>query len=238
LEDNIKEIKDMTDILLVENNRKTRKQLQRYLTRCGYAVSEAEDSDKALSEFHDHSFEMVLIDLALPGLSGVDLCAWLRKLSDVPIIVLSALENEELKVAALEAGADEYVSKPFGNRELLASVRALLRRTNASRSNPETKIRIGELLIDLEARRIFIGEQELGLTRTEYELLAELAEHRDGIVTHDELLIRVWGPEYRGANHYLHNYFSRLRRKLGDYSQLLENVPGMGYILHSEPIRP
>jgi two-component system, OmpR family, KDP operon response regulator KdpE len=225
----------MTNILLVVNNLKFRKRVTKVLTRGGYNVSEVENSHQAISEFQQiKSFDLVLIDMALPGLSGVDLCAWIRARSDVPIIVLSALANEDLKVAALETGADEYVSKPFGNRELLASVRALLRRTYAIGNYAETKVRIGELIIDLESRRIFIGKQEVDLTRTEYELIAALAEHLDGIVTHEELLNRVWGPEYRSTKNYLHNYFSRLRRKLGEYSQLIENVPGMGYILHSK----
>jgi two-component system KDP operon response regulator KdpE len=223
----------MTNILIVENNSKIRKQVQDYLTRCGYTAGGAADSHQAISEFQRQAFDLILIDLALPGFSGVELCAWIRARSDVPIIVLSVLSKEDLKVAALEAGADEYVSKPFGNRELLASIRALLRRTYDLGRNPDAKIQVGKILVDLEAHRVFVGERELSLTRTEYELLAELAEHMDGIVTHDELLMQVWGPEYRGANHYLHNYFSRLRRKLGDSSKLLENVPGMGYILHS-----
>ena len=223
----------MTNILLVENNLKNRKRVTKVLTRGGYHVSGVEDSHQAKAEFQIKRFDLILLDMALPGLSGVELCAWIRERSDVPMIVLSALSNEDLKVAALEAGADEYVSKPFGNRELLASVRALLRRTYTFGNYAETKVQIGELLIDLESRRIFISKQEVGLTRTEYELIAALAEHLDGIVTHDELLSRVWGPEYRAAKHYLHNYFSRLRKRLGEYSQLIENVPGMGYILHS-----
>ena len=101
---------------------------------------------------------------------------------------------------------------------------------------PDTKIQIGELRIDLEARRVFIGEEDLHLTRTEYAILAELAQRLDAIVTHDELIAQVWGPEYRGSNHYLHNYLGRLRKKLGDYGELLETVPGMGYNLHSKKI--
>lgn len=139
-------------------------------------------------------------------------------------------------MAALDAGADDYVTKPFGSEELLARVRAFLRRTYVSAKTDETKIQIGELCIDLSARRVFIGENDLHLTRTEYALLAELANRMDAIVTHNELLTQVWGPEYRGSNHYLHTYFGRLRKKLGDYGALLETVPGMGYNLHSKKI--
>jgi two-component system KDP operon response regulator KdpE len=102
--------------------------------------------------------------------------------------------------------------------------------------NNDNKIQIGDLSIDLEARRVFMGEADLHLTRTEYSILSELAHRMDSIVTHDELIIQVWGPEYRGSNHYLHNYLGRLRKKLGDYGDILETVPGMGYNLHSKKI--
>ncbi|MHC1783726.1 MAG: response regulator transcription factor [Anaerolineaceae bacterium] len=172
----------------------------------------------------------------MPGLSGVDVCKWIRERSDIPIIILSARLEEDLKVAALDAGADDYVTKPFGQEELLARVRAFLRRTYISAKIDESKIQIGELSIDLDARRVLIGENDLHLTRTEYSLLAEMAHRMDAIVTHDELITRIWGPEYRGSNHYLHTYLGRLRKKLGDYGDLLETVPGMGYNLHSKKI--
>jgi two-component system KDP operon response regulator KdpE len=149
---------------------------------------------------------------------------------------LSARLEEDLKVAALDAGADDYVTKPFGQEELLARVRAFLRRSYAAPVISDTKVQIGELMIDLEARRVFIGAEDLHLTRTEYAILAELARHADAIVTHDELIARVWGPEYRGSNHYLHNYLGRLRKKLGYYGDHLETVSGMGYNLHSKKI--
>ena len=158
----------------------------------------------------------------------------MRTGSEVPIIVLSARSEEDLKVAALDAGADDYVTKPFGQEELLARVRAFLRRSYTPAKPTEPKIQIGDLRIDLEARRVFLGEQDLHFTRTEYALMAALAQRLDGVVTHDELIAQVWGPEYRGSNHYLHTYLGRLRKKLGEYGELLETVPGMGYDLHSK----
>jgi len=226
----------MGNILIVEDDPNIRKLVRVNLVKRGYTVSEAGDSHQAIALFQEVPVDLVLLDLMLPGLSGVDVCAWIRARSDVPIIVLSARLEEDLKVAALDAGADDYVTKPFGSEELLARVRAFLRRSYVTAKTDDSKIQIGELLIDLEARRVFIGESDLHLTRTEYALLAELACRLDAIVTHNELLTRVWGPEYRGSNHYLHTYLGRLRKKLGEYGELLETVPGMGYNLHSRKI--
>jgi two-component system KDP operon response regulator KdpE len=226
----------MGNILIVEDDPNIRKLVRVNLVKRGYTVSEAADSHQAIARFQEEPVDLVLLDLVLPGLSGVDLCVWIRARSDVPIIVLSARLEVDLKVAALDAGADDYVTKPFGQEELLARVRAFLRRSYVSAKTSDTKVQIGELRIDLEARRVFIGENDLHLTRTEYAILADLANHLDAIVTHDELIVRIWGPEYRGSNHYLHNYLGRLRKKLGEYSELLETVPGMGYNLHSKKI--
>lgn len=226
----------MGNILIVEDDPNIRKLVRVNLTKRGYTVSEAEDSHKAMALFQSDPVDLVLLDLLLPGLSGVDICKWIRQRSDVPIIVLSARLEEDLKVAALDAGADDYVTKPFGSEELLARVRAFLRRTYVSAKTDEKKIQIGELIIDLDARRVFIDSKDLHLTRTEYTILSELAHRLDAIVTHDELLIQVWGQEYRGSNHYLHTYLGRLRKKLGEYGELLETVPGMGYNLHSKKI--
>jgi two-component system, OmpR family, KDP operon response regulator KdpE len=226
----------MGNILIVEDDPNIRKLVRVNLVKRGYTVSEAKDSHQALALFQEVQVDLVLLDLVLPGLSGVDICHWIRARSNVPIIVLSARLEEDLKVAALDAGADDYVTKPFGQEELLARVRAFLRRSYVSVKTDDSKIRIGELNIDLEARRVFISENDLHLTRTEFAILSQLANRMDAIVTHDELISEVWGPEYRGSNHYLHTYIGRLRKKLGEYSELLETVPGMGYNLHSKKI--
>lgn len=224
----------MGHILIVEDDPNIRKLVRVNLVKRGYTVSEAEDSHQALECFQKEKIDLVILDLVLPGLSGVDICLWMRARSEVPIIILSAHSEEDLKVAALDAGADDYVTKPFGQEELLARVRAFLRRSYAMPDVPDTRIQIGDLRIDLAARRVFMADQDLHFTRTEYAIMAELAIHLDGIVTHDELISEVWGPEYRGSNHYLHNYLGRLRKKLGIYDALLETIPGMGYILHAE----
>ena len=226
----------MGNILIVEDDPSIRKLARVNLAKRGYTVSEAADSHQAMALFQEVPVDLVLLDLMLPGLSGVDICAWIRARSDVPIIILSARLEEDLKVAALDAGADDYVTKPFGQEELLARVRAFLRRSYVSAKTSESRIEIGDLRIDLDERRVFIAGIDLHLTKTEYAILAELARHLDSIVTHDELIREVWGSEYRGSNHYLHTYVGRLRKKMGEYGTLIETVPGMGYDLHSKKI--
>ena len=223
-------------ILVVEDDPSIRKLVQVNLLKRGYVVKEAEDGRQAIAIFQEVPVDLVLLDLMLPGLSGVDVCAWIRARSDVPIIILSARLEEDLKVAALDAGADDYVTKPFGHEELLARIRAFLRKSYISAKVDESKIQIGKFSIDLQSRRVFVGETDLHLTRTEYAILAILAHRLDAIITHNELLTQVWGPEYRGSSHYLHTYLGRLRKKMGDYGELLETVPGMGYTLRSKKI--
>src|SRR5512147_2004584 len=138
----------MGNILIVEDDPSIRKLVRVNLVKRGYTVSEAADSHQAMALFQELPVDLVLLDLLLPGLSGVDVCAWIRARSDVPIIVLSARLEEDLKVAALDAGADDYVTKPFGQEELLARVRAFLRRSYAAPNIPDSKIKIGELQID------------------------------------------------------------------------------------------
>ena len=226
----------MGNILIVEDDPSIRKLARVNLAKRGYTVSEAADSHQAMALFQEVPVDLVLLDLMLPGLSGVDICAWIRARSDVPIIILSARLEEDLKVAALDAGAEDYVTKPFGQEELLARVRAFLRRSYVSAKTSESRIEIGDLRIDLDERRVFIAGIDLHLTKTEYAILAELARHLDSIVTHDELIAEVWGSEYRGSNHYLHTYVGRLRKKMGEYGTLIETIPGMGYDLHSKKI--
>jgi two-component system KDP operon response regulator KdpE len=181
-------------------------------------------------------WDLVIVDLTMSGLSGIDLCPWIRAQSDVPIIIVSGHEEEELKVQALDAGADDYVIKPFSYEELLARVRAVVRRSECAgkaHSEPE-QIEVGDLLIDLSARRVSISGEELHFTQTEYKLLAELARNVDKIMSHAELLARVWGPEYRDESHYLHIYFGRIREKLGSRcAEFVETVPAIGYMLRS-----
>jgi two-component system KDP operon response regulator KdpE len=222
----------MGNILIVEDDANIRKLVSVNLEKRGYKLSEAVDGNQAMLLFRQYPFDLVLLDLVLPGVSGVDVCTWIRARSDIPIIVLSGLKDEDLKVTALDAGADDYITKPFGHEELLARVRAVLRRVSSSHNETgQKKLQIKDLTIDFETRRVRIGEEDISLTKTEYAILMELANHPDAVVDHNNLLARVWGPQYRDANHYLHIYLGRVRKKLGAYGDLLETIPGVGYRL-------
>ncbi len=224
----------MDRVLVIDDNPSIQKLVSVNLRARGYAVTAAETGEDALRLFTPGEYDLVLLDLILPGLGGLEVCTQLRQQADVPIIVLSAREDEDLKVRALDAGADDYVTKPFSQKELLARVRAVMRRARPTESDKLTEIHIKDFTIDLQTRRAFVGGADMHLTRTEFALLAELARNLEAVLTHENLLARVWGPEYRDSSHYLHVYLGRIRKKLGpDLESLLETVPGVGYILHS-----
>jgi len=224
-------------VLVADDDANIRRLVNANLAKRDYLVHEVEDGEQAIAYLEREIPELLILDLVMPGISGNDVCIWVRRRGlDIPIMVLSAYDDEDLKVRALDSGADDYVTKPFKTEEFLARLRALMRRS-APASNDETnpRIQVGGITIDIKGRRAFVNDADMHLTRTEFALLSTLAQNCDAILTHDELLARVWGEEYRGSSHYLHVYLGRIRRKMGDtYSALLETVAGMGYILHSQ----
>jgi two-component system KDP operon response regulator KdpE len=222
---------------VVDDDPKIRRLVSANLTKRNYLVHEAADGEQALAYLRHTIPDLIILDLVMPGLTGNDVCVWIRRQGlDVPIMVLSAYDDEDLKVRALDAGADDYVTKPFRTEEFLARLRALMRRSAIDTTDTTHQtIEIEGVTIDITGRRVFVDSIDVHLTRTEFALLATLAKSSDAVLTHDELLARVWGEEYRGSSHYLHVYLGRLRKKLTDqYSALLETVSGMGYILHSK----
>jgi two-component system KDP operon response regulator KdpE len=226
----------MWNILIVDDDAQIRKLVRVNLEGRGYNVEEAVDGNDAIAHLKATTYDLLILDLVMPGMSGLDICTWVRERSDVPVIVLSAHDEEEQKVRALDAGADDFVTKPFGYEELLARIRAVRRRIPAAAPavQPNNQIKVNGLVIGLDTRRAFVNTSEMHLTRTEFALLAELAQNLDSVITHEELLARVWGPEYRESSHYLHVYLGRIRQKMGsEHAVLLETVPGVGYILHS-----
>ncbi|HSJ22061.1 MAG TPA: response regulator [Nocardioidaceae bacterium] len=219
----------MTSILLVDDDEALLRTLSMNLRARGYGVLTALDGESALDTLRRDAPDVVILDLGLPGVSGVDALRELRRWSAVPVIVLSARHGSDDKVQALDVGADDYVTKPFGVDELLARVRAAVRRAGpADNGTVETE----HLRIDLEARRVWRDDEEVRLTPTEWGLLTALVTRPGKLIPQQQLLHEVWGPVYQKETNYLRVYMANLRRKLeADPSRPshLITEPGMGY---------
>jgi two-component system KDP operon response regulator KdpE len=218
-------------ILVVDDEPQILRALSTTLRGAGYEVATAASAEAALAAAAVRPPEAVILDLVLPDGSGTDVCRELRMWTEAPVIVLSAVGEEREKVAALDAGADDYVTKPFGVDELLARLRAVLRRS-ASASEPV--IEIGELSIDVPNRAVTRGGKRVKLSPHEFDLLRVLAQNRGKLLTHRMLLREVWGPSYQVEAHYLHVYVSSLRRKIEPdpaSPRYVLTEPGAGYRL-------
>ena len=221
----------MTTILTVDDDPHVVRSLRAALESHGYDVRAAPSGASALEACGSERPDVVLLDLAMPGLDGVEVCRRLRSWSQIPILVLSARVQEAEKVRALDAGADDYVTKPFGTEELLARIRAALRREQARRDE-DPVIHAGPLTIDLLARRVEVNGQEIHLTPTEYELLRVLASNPDRVLTHRHLLRAALGPEYEDALENLRTFIAQLRRKIEPQPSRphwILTEPGVGY---------
>jgi two-component system KDP operon response regulator KdpE len=220
-------------VLVVDDDPAILRALRTNLTARGYDVRVAERGEEALQMAASHPFDLVILDLMLPGLSGLDVCRALRAESSVPILVLSARGEERTKVRALDLGADDYLTKPFGMDELLARVRALLRRPAATESTGGT-LHVGALAADLDARQVRKDGVPVELTPREFDVLSYMMRHAGRVVTHRLLLGEVWGPEYHSETHYLRVFINRLRHKIEDdptHPHYLITEPGVGYRL-------
>jgi two-component system KDP operon response regulator KdpE len=218
-------------ILVVDDEPQILRALETNLRGAGYEVATAATAEHALTIAAIRSPDAVILDLVLPDGSGIDVCRELRSWSSAPILVLSVVGDEAEKVAALDAGADDYVQKPFGIDELLARLRALLRRATPT---GEPVLEVGELSIDLEKRLVTVGGRRVQLTPNEFDLLRVLAQNEGKLMTHPAILREVWGPAYSTESHYLHVYISQLRRKLEDdpaRPRYLLTEAGAGYRL-------
>jgi len=200
-------------ILVVDDEPQLTRVLRRSLMAKGYDVRIAGDGEFALQTFHDWPPDLVITDLAMPNLSGLELCRRLRATSDVPIIVLSVRGEEQTKVQALDAGADDYVTKPFGMDELLARIRAALRRQPATDSRSQM-LEAGDFRIDLEAHTITQSGKEIHLTPKEFDLMVHLVRNAGKVLTHRALLGAVWGGDYTEQNEYLRVFIGQLRKKI------------------------
>jgi two-component system KDP operon response regulator KdpE len=200
--------------LLVEDEPQIRRFVRGALEAEGWQVFEAQTMQRGLIDTGTRQPDLVILDLGLPDGDGTDFIADVRKWSGVPIIVLSARVEESDKIAALDAGADDYLTKPFGVGELLARVRSALRRLRQPAAEADGLIQFGDIKVDLKKCLVTKAGLPVHLTQTEYRLLAALAKHAGKVVTNSQLLLQVWGPAYRESSHYLRIYMSHLRQKL------------------------
>jgi two-component system KDP operon response regulator KdpE len=229
----------VSKVLVVDDDHQIREALRRGLKARGYEVLSAGNGETALDILSGASVDVVVLDLGLPGIDGHDVIRRLRSFSDVPVVVLSVRESQGEKVTALDAGADDYVVKPFGMDELLARMRAALRRARPEEARP--KLRFSELEVDLARRLVHLGGQPVHLTPTEYRLLEALATNAGKLLTHSWLLRRVWGPAYDRESHYVRVYVQQLRQKLRDdpgRPRYIITEPGLGYRWKPEPDEP
>jgi two-component system KDP operon response regulator KdpE len=222
-------------ILLVEDDRDTRQALVRDLEAHGYRVTSAQDGRSALRAWEAQRPDLVVLDLGLPDTDGLDVVRRLRRDAATPVLILSARDQELDKVAALELGADDYVTKPFGMRELHARLRVLLRRSANPLVTTGQQLVAGPLVLDVERHEVRVGDREVLLAPREFEVLRVLLANAGRLVTHGRLLRAVWGSAYANEAHYVHVYVSQIRRKLreadpdGELRDLIRPEPGVGY---------
>ncbi|MBP6470821.1 MAG: response regulator transcription factor [Chloroflexi bacterium] len=222
-------------ILVVDDEPQIRKLLQTGLSGYGYQVMTAANGQEALTAVAQRQPNAVILDISLGSEpDGLEVCRRLREWSQVPIVMLSVRSGETSKVAALDAGADDYLTKPFGMEELRARIQAVLRRASMEpASSPTAVIHSGDLMIDLANRRVTINQQEVHFTPFEYDILRLLATHPGQIMTHQTILAQVWGSDYQDMTHYIRIYVNQIRKKLGENPaanlRYILTEPGIGY---------
>lgn len=217
-------------ILIVEDEARLREVLCDYFKSKGDEPSEAADGPTALALAAEREFDAVLLDIMMPGLDGFSVCRLLRQKSDVPIIFLTALSEEEDKLFGYELGADDYITKPFSMSVLYAKTTALIRRSRGSMSEGDS-LRVGEIRLDLAARRVYVEGKELALTPKEYALLLCLAQNRGVVMSREQLLVKCWGHDFEGDSRAVDTQIKRLREKLGSHADCIKTVIKAGYRL-------
>jgi two-component system KDP operon response regulator KdpE len=223
-------------VLVVDDEPQIVRGLKVILRRAGYEIETADSKSAALDAVSIRPPDAMVLDLVLPDGSGVEVCREVRTWSRLPIVVLSAVGDERKKVEALDAGADDYVTKPFGTEELLARLRAVLRRSGEGSDGP--RLEIGDLVVDMAKREVTRAGTEIHLTPIEFDLLRVLAENVGRLVTQHQLLREVWGPAYESETHYLRVHFTHIRAKIEDDPsdpRFVLTEPGVGYRLSEQP---
>jgi two-component system, OmpR family, alkaline phosphatase synthesis response regulator PhoP len=221
-------------ILVVEDETSIASFVAAYLRNAGYTVKTAASAQTALITLAGETPALVILDLNLPDGDGVELCRRIRKTSDVPILMLTARDEDIDKIIGLEVGADDYMTKPFNPRELVARVKSILRRAAPERRRPESEeLQHGDLTINSGKREVHVGDEEIRLAPKEFDLLWELLDHRGIVLTRDQLLERVWGYTFAGDTRTVDVHVRQIRRKLGDASPIV-TVWGVGYKVASD----
>lgn len=224
-------------ILIVDDEIEIVRALQRSLAAHGFEVSAANSGEEALASISHYRPDLMLLDLGLPGMSGLEVCRRVREESNLPIIVLSVKDTERDKVLALDLGADDYVSKPFSVNEVLARVRVALRHTAQLQAGTEPIFVAGPLRVDFAQRSVQVDKKDIKLTPTEYDLLKALIKNSGKIMTRQMLLAQVWGTGYGADAHYLHVYIGQLRRKIEPdpaNPRFILTVSGVGYRFNAD----
>ncbi|HZR23903.1 MAG TPA: response regulator transcription factor [Vicinamibacterales bacterium] len=224
-------------VLVVDDDPQIRRVMRVTLTGQGYEVDDAKEGESALEKVREGRFDLVLLDMNMPGMDGLETCRMIRSQSDVAIIMLTVRDTETDKVEALDAGADDYITKPYNPPELLARIRAALRRT-PSAQGPKGRVRLGGVEIDFDARQVSAGGRRVRLTPKEFELLRYMMAHANKTVSHRELLQAVWGPDYGDQVDYLRVFVNQLRKKIEAKPSspvFLVTDPWVGYRLQLPP---
>jgi two-component system KDP operon response regulator KdpE len=225
----------MARVLVVDDDRSLLRVLRVSLHARGHEVLTATSGEEGLSRTATESPDIVVLDLGLPDMDGLEVCRRIRQWSEVPVIVLSATGSEDRKVATLDGGADDYVTKPFGMAELEARIRTALRHVRPGIEGEDAQLVVGQIEIDVAHHQARSGGRQLGLTAKEFALLAFLARHSGKVCTHQMILREVWGEGYGSEAQYLRVYVHRLRHKLDDEDgKVLRTIPGVGYVLAAD----
>lgn len=201
-------------ILVVDDDPQIRRVMRTTLTSHGYEVSDARNGEEALAQVRTSKYDLVVLDVNIPGVGGMEACRAMRMGSDIAIIMLTVRNTEKDKVDALDAGADDYITKPFSTPELLARIRAALRRVAVSPESGPTRLQLKDVEVDFQARQVIARNEEVRLTSKEFDLLSYLAARPNKTITHRELLQAVWGPDYGDEQEYLRVFINRLRKKI------------------------
>jgi DNA-binding response OmpR family regulator len=221
-------------VLVIDDDIRMLRMMKRMLELESFQVIIANNGDMALKTFEKETPDLVLLDIMMPDMDGYTVCQRIREFSRVPIIMVTAKGDDKEKVAGLNIGADDYVTKPFSASELAARVRAILRRTETNFQLQESVFHYKDLTVDFASRRVMVNNAELKLTSTEYKLLSYISLNAGRVITPDQLLDKVWGEEYMGAPHLLQVNIARLRKKLGDDAKqptYIVTRPGIGYFM-------